>query len=216
MSELFGVTRFWFGAESSVRRPTAFNSCQNRGMFKAKIIGPLRHCKRLACIGKANIRSHVILLFSGEGPFAVLRCVVAVVVDALQACSSGSFAHIGKKVLKDAPTSAKPNASAEIIFATARHGVCAAGSHGVPRAPSRGVAHAVCGVRLGNSRRRSFFPIAAARLGVTRTEIVTRNDGIFATGAPARPCKIPAPDALLFDNKQASESLPTEINAAAH
>lgn len=139
---------------------------------------------RHAIDSKSPYRSQIIRLFGRSRPTAISRFVVAVCVDSVKRCSSGSRAHVaikGDKRTKPFIANLYPAPAPQMKFAVSW--IEASSSHADPASVLGALSHPMRFVRFG----RLFRGVASARLGVARHELVSGCLGAPPAVAPAEP-----------------------------
>ena len=115
--------------------PSQFQSGAYALLRNIQFPTPLHHCLGFALKSHQAIVTFVIGLFFLCAPFAILRRIVTIVINAVnRMIRAWSFAHVGKKVFKLQPTVTNSNTASSIVHPLTQSGVATSAPHPLPTA----------------------------------------------------------------------------------
>jgi hypothetical protein len=198
------VAMGWTG-KSQIYRPSGIKPVYQSALGDAKFSGPLTNCLCSAIESDRLTAAAIVILLGACRPSAIVRCVVAIGVDAINGMMrTWSAAHIGKEVLKTVlPSVANSNTAAAIIgVPDVRWGI-ASGFHGNPRAIFGGP-----GTTVGCD---NLTVQTATTRGSALREIAGRNETFCPAFTSAYPTDAAPEMGTLGNDCPTSELLSTQI-----
>ena len=122
-------------SQSTIYGPSrTLNAVAKRAVVNAVFLRHLLHRCSLAVICDPVVHALIIVLLFVRAPAAILRAVIAVVVDAFQRHPGRWFPHVGQEVPKVAPTFADGDAAAAIVAVPCGFWIRASLNHTFPSA----------------------------------------------------------------------------------
>lgn len=167
------------------------NAMLDRDRLETVFLAPLRYCLALAMQLINNIPASVIRLNELCGPSAIAGFVVPVIVDAIEAKSIRTDAHVGEKILESTPLlidgDASPAVPVVLLVSRTRTPI----NHRSPRVVGRRARHQMRAVAFAHETTAGSSVTAAklvavhelactARALAIPQNSVARNDGKFA------------------------------------
>ena len=125
------LTMHRFG-QGAFNGPTTLYSISECPTSNNRMFRPLGNAHGLAIMGDEVVGSHVTRLLFTSSPTAVLRRVIAVVINSIKCHAFWRVAHISYKVIESVPATAYANSSAAIAAVTGFRGVIATLKHRSP------------------------------------------------------------------------------------
>ena len=127
----------------------------------------------------------IISLNLGCSPSAISRLVVPVVVDAIDTQSFGLRSHVGKEILKLAPSLADLDAAAAVTMPSFIFPSGASVSHGAPNSVLGSVPHSMSSFSVSSTAPIYLKASATSRVPITQRG--ARNINKFAASTTAMP-----------------------------
>lgn len=209
--------RTW-SLNGSLEGPATSHSIEYFRRIKVQFARPLRHRLPATLIADIHRNAPVVLLLLDRRPAAILRAVVAIIVDAVKCVRRRWFtAHISQECWEVvAPAFAHRNAARPIDRIFLGFLIKTAVLSGAPRRILSAHRFAVC---LG-ALRQQFFVQAPTAQSVTISEPFSIDDhDVIARAAAAPPRTItgrPGRHGDSLNNRQPSKDLSNEIDDLAH
>ena len=184
--------------------PAKAKASENRVARQAELFRPLRHVQGQAVMGQPTIAPRVVALLLTAGPSAVSRLVVAVIVDAVNRVAGRARPHVGEEILEARKPTVTDCDSARSVKGVVVISRIEASLPDVVVDPVFG--------RSGRAVSREQFTMKASTgPGVSVFQLVSGNDALLSTSAPAMPAG--ALSARRADDyRQALEHLPGQVH----
>jgi hypothetical protein len=195
--------------QDAINGPPEADSILDETAVDPKSVCPFRHTERFVVVGQKRLAPAIARLLLSCRPSAVVRLVVAVVVDAFDLVFFGrSLPHVGKECLERLPAVAHPDASALVVPVSRSTKCLASVEHRPPGFVCRGPMHPVCLAAAG--RCFTIETTATAFCAEAQvTPVCKRGAAAIAVASPHKQfTDIPPRE---FPDDEAKESLPCDI-----
>ncbi len=132
----------------------SIDSRKDSSLRQAEPLAPFCYGESFAAVSDATIRSLITGLFFSCRPSAILRGIVTIVVDALDAVLGRRITHVGIEVFKRLPTLADLNATRTVVMVRGAARILTSVFHTSPCSPNPRSTESMAETHL----RRSFTP----------------------------------------------------------
>lgn len=173
-------------SECLLHRPSVAKSAPQSSRADAKSRSPIGKQQSFAAKSDALSSSGVEALLLGGSPSAILRAVVASIIDPLKGHTFRRMPHVGKEVLELVPSLTDADSTRTVFFEAGNARIMASTNHVVPAAIDGRRAEAVCPL-LGSKK---LFMKAAAGLGFASHQMEQRYLPHRSAIASAKPIKV--------------------------
>lgn len=119
--------------ESGWQRPAFFEAIRNGASHKAEPLIPVSNGERFSVMGQEHAVGSIATLLSRSGPAAILRRVMAVIINAVKLMLGRcATSHVGKEIVEGHPAITDRDAATTIPGILGTFRIKAAGFHGAP------------------------------------------------------------------------------------
>lgn len=186
-------------------RPAGMEALRNQALVNPQNLSPLRNGQRLPGMRQPHACAAIVSLSSAGGPYAIIRLIVAIIIESLKRMSCWRLAHVSEEVFELSPSGAYVDTSAAIAIKAICGRVAASFFHVQPCFVCRRSTHSMSLAAI----RCQLAPQTAAGFSFPATQ----GTGGCLCGATAVTCACPARAASLgisgqfLDGNQAGESI---------